>query len=120
MAYAGTADLARVLRLRDASGAQGTAMVRVLDAAASEIDFECFGGTVDGGTPIPAGTFGTAPPALVVEVNLERAVEHWQQQEAAFGILGLGGDAIPVTTARDSWGRHAHKLAPYKSSWGMA
>ena len=37
------------------------------------------------------GAFGTPYPPLVVQVNLERAVEHWQQQEAAFGIIGLGG-----------------------------
>jgi hypothetical protein len=111
-AYAGTAELARALRLRDTSGAQGTALERVLDAAAYEINSECLGdGTV---------FFGTPYPALAVEVNIERAVEHWQQQESAFGIVGLGADSIPVTTARDSWGRHAHKLAPLKTDYGLA
>jgi hypothetical protein len=87
-------------------------MARVLEAAAYEINSECNGsGTV---------FFGTPYPDLAVEVNIERAVEHWQQQESAFGIVGLGGDAIPVTTARDSWGRHAHKLAPLKTIWGIS
>lgn len=111
-AYAGTTELARVLHIRQATGEQGTAMQRVLDAASYEINDECNGsGTV---------FFGTPYPALAVEVCLERAVEHWQQQESAFGIVGLGGDAVPVTTARDSWGRHAHKLEPLKSTWGLA
>jgi hypothetical protein len=111
-AYAGTAELARVLRLRDASGAQGTALERVLETASFEINSECNGsGTV---------FFGTPYPDLAVEVCLERAVEHWQQAESPFGVLGLGGDAIPVTTARDSWGRHKHKLSPLKTDWGLA
>ena len=66
------------------------------------------------------GAFGTPYPTLVVQVNLERAVEHWQQQEAAFGIIGLGADSLDVHTARDTWDRHAHKLAPLKDSWGLA
>lgn len=112
MSYAGTAELARVLHLRTVSAEQGTAMTRVLDAAAYEINSECNGsGTVE---------FGTPYPSLAIEVNLERAVEHWRQQEAAFGIVGLGGEAIPVTTARDSWDRHAHKLAPLKGTLGTA
>jgi len=107
MAYADVIELARVLHLGAPSDAQGTALARCLDTAALEIDSEC-------GT-----SFGTAPPALVVEVNIERAVEHWQQSQSAFGIVGLGGDSVPVTTARDSWERHAHKLAPLKQTWGV-
>lgn len=82
-------------------------MLTVLDAAAAEIDAEC-------GT-----TFGTPYPALAVEVNLERAVEHWNQQESPFGVIGLG-EALPVMSARDSWDRHAFKLAPLKQTWGLA
>lgn len=110
MAYTDTAELARVLRLRSPTEAQGTAMQRVLDAAAAEIDAE-IGTSYIGGT-----TVGT--PALLVEVNLERAVEHWQQQESAFGIIGMA-EQIPTMTARDSWDRHAHKLAPLKQTWGI-
>lgn len=112
-AYAGTAELARVLRLRDdVSDPAGTALERVLDAASYEINAECNGsGTV---------FFGTPYPDLAVEVCVERAVEHWQQSASPFGVLGLGGDAIPVTTARDSWWRHKHKLAPLKTDWGLA
>ena len=112
MSYAGTAELAQKLHLRSVSAEQGTALQRVLDSAAYEINSECNGsGTVD---------FGTPYPALAIEVNIERAVEHWQQQESAFGILGLGADSVPIATARDSWDRHAHKLAPLKGTLGTA
>ena len=115
-AYAGTAELVSLLRLQGLAGGitgeHGTAMQRVLDAATYEINSECNGS----GTAF----FGTPYPDLVIEVCLERAIEHWQQSKSPFGILGLGGDAIPVTTARDSWGRHKHKLAPLKDDWGIA
>ena len=109
--YAGTSELARILKLRAPTADQLNAMERVLTTAALEIDAELGRG----------GMFGTPYPSLVVQVNLERAVEHWQQQEAAFGILGLDGvGSIPTYTARDTWDRHAHKLAPLKDSWGIA
>jgi len=89
--------------------------MRVLKTAADEIDSEI--GTAD--------IFGDAtpysnPPALARQVNLERAVEHWQQEQSPFGILGLGEVAGATYTAHDSWDRHAHKLAMLKSSWGIA
>jgi hypothetical protein len=109
--YAGTAELSRILKLRAPTSDQLTAMERVLTTAAMEIDAELG----------RYASFGTPYPSLVVQVNLERAVEHWQQQEAAFGIMGLGGiETGVVHTARDTWDRHAHKLAPLKDTWGMA
>jgi hypothetical protein len=115
VAYTDVDELARVLRLRAPTEAQGTAMQRVLDAAAYEIDSECLGTATWG-----SAGFGTPYPSLAVEVNLERAVEHWQQQESPFGIVGLGADTVPVMSARDSWDRHAHKLAPLKGTWGLS
>ena len=111
-AYAGTAELARVLGLRSVTAAQGTALEECLNAAAFEINAECLG----------AGTvfFGTPYPDLVVTTNVDRAREHWAQREISFGILSLGADTIPVATARDSWERHAKKLAPLKADWGLA
>jgi hypothetical protein len=109
--YAGTAELARILKLRAPTVDQLAAMERVLTTSAMEIDAELG----------RYASFGTPYPSLVVQVNLERAVEHWQQQEAAFGIIGLGGiETGVVHTARDTWDRHAHKLAPLKDTWGMA
>jgi hypothetical protein len=109
--YAGTSELARILKLRTPTVEQLAAMERVLETAALEIDAELG----------RYGVFGSPYPSLVVQVNLERAVEHWQQQEAAFGIIGLGGaEGFSVRTARDTWDRHAHKLAPLKDTWGIA
>jgi hypothetical protein len=55
---------------------------------------------------------------LATEVTLERAVEHWQQAEVPYGIWenALG----PIVVGRDTWSRHALKLAPLKQQWGMA
>ena len=55
--------------------------------------------------------------ALVKVVNLDRAGEHWRY--TPFGALNQGPDLPPVLTARDSWYRHARKLASLKESWGV-
>lgn len=110
--YASVAELAQLLRVSATD--RHDALVRVLKAAADEIDSEI--GTADINA---VATPYSNPPALVREVNIERAVEHWRQMQAPFGIVGLG-DELSVYTARDSWDRHAHKLAPLKASWGLA
>jgi hypothetical protein len=108
--YATQAELQRILKLPSAGAAQLAAMDRVLLASSLEIDAEL--GLEDPFEEVPA---------LVVEVCLERAVEHWRQMESPFGVLGLGGvETATAFTGRDTWDRHAHKLAPLKESWGMA
>jgi hypothetical protein len=82
---------------------------RVLDAAAAEID-SYLG---------PAAPFEEPYPALVVEVNLERAVEHWKQEQSPFGIVVLGGETAPSYSSRSSWRRHANTLLPLKTSFGV-
>lgn len=131
MSYATVEELARVLKIRAPTPAQGTALQRVLDSASGEINSEIgtswpnassasfpFTGTYDG-----SGNYIDVPDplasALIIEVNLERAVEHWQQQESPFGVIGLG-DSIPTVAPRDTWDRHAYKLEPLKRSWGIA
>ena len=110
--YATVEELAQILKVRSAD--RHAALLRVLEAAATEIDSEI--GTADiTGTALPYGS----PPAIVSEVSLERAVEHWQQMQSPFGIIGLG-DLGAQYTARDSWDRHAHKLSPLKAGWGLA
>lgn len=111
--YASANELARILKIRTPSDEQRAAMRRVLSAAAGEINAE-----ID----LAATTFLTSwQVALAAEVNLERAVEHWRQQESPFGLIGLGGELGGAErTARDSWDRHAHKLAPLKGQWGLA
>ena len=106
-AYATVEELQRILHLRSPTPEQLTAMQRVLDSAALEIDAEL-------GRTEPYAE----PPALVVEVNLERAVEHWQQQESPFGIV-INAETASFT-ATDSWRRHAAKLKFLKQSWGIA
>ncbi len=111
MAYAGTADLARVLHLRNVTPDQGTAMQVCLDAAAYGINSECNGsGTIE---------FGTPYPALAVLTSLDVAVEFWQQSESPFGIIGLGAETLAVTS-KDTWDRHRFKLVPLKTTWGVA
>lgn len=114
MAYAETDELAKVLNVR--LGSDEDALQDVLDAAALEIDSEL-------GRSEPFD-FSVTADALVLpllrEVNIERAVEHWQQRKSPFGLLGLGSEFGPAHTATDSWERHARKLAPLKESFGIA
>jgi hypothetical protein len=105
--YATVSQLAALLK-RDAT-TFAAEMTSVLTAAAEEIDAEL-------GRTTP---FEAPPPALVVQVNLERAVEHWHARPVGFGVIGLDTES-PVRLARDTWDRHAHKLAPLKETWGLA
>ncbi len=110
--YASVSELAQLLRVN--ASQRHDALMRVLKSAADEIDHEI--GTADiMGTELPYSN----PPPVAREVNLERAVEHWKQEQSPFGIIGIG-DEQSAYTARDSWDRHAHKLAILKGSWGIA
>jgi hypothetical protein len=112
MAYAEVQELTTLLRIERPTQLQLVGMQRVLDAAAEEIDWEL---EYTAAAPAPSPV-----PALVTEVNLERAVEHWRQTQSPFGVIGLGGEGVPVIAARDSWYRHARKLAPLKVNQGVA
>ena len=79
---------------------------RVLVTAALEINSE-----ID--LPADSEPLDQLELALVTEVNLERAVEHWQQMQSRSGSSALAAKSQPPTS-RDSWDRHAHKLAPLK------
>lgn len=111
--YASVAELALLLRVSATD--RHNSLMRVLKAAAQEIDDEIGTATI-GGVATPFSN----PPAVARQVNLERAVEHWQQEQAPFGIIGLGDEVGVSYTARDTWDRHAHKLAGLKGSWGIA
>lgn len=112
-AYTTVSELQRVLKINNPTALQTAAMNRVLLAAAGEIDSEI-------SRPSDADALVGAELALAAEVNLERAVEHWQQAYAPFGLLGLGNDFGGVHTATNSWNRHAEKLATLKLGWGIA
>ena len=111
--YASVSELAELLRV--SASARHNSLMRVLKTAADEIDHEV--GTADiVGVSLPYSN----PPPVAREVNLERAVEHWKQEQSPFGVIGIGGEFGATYTARDSWDRHAHKLAILKGDWGIA
>jgi hypothetical protein len=115
LAYADSDQLAVLLKLSSANAAlRVDDLNRALDAAALEIDSEL--------SRTEPWDFSDNPQqlALLSEVNLERAVEHWQQGQSPFGLIGLGSETGPVFSARDSWERHARKLSPLKEQFGIA
>lgn len=112
MSYATADELARLLKI-DAT-TYATQLQEVLDAAAGEIDSE-LGLFEDDAVALSEDW----QLALAAQVNLERAMEHWKQRQISFGILGLDAEG-PVRLARDTFERHAMKLAPLKQSWGLA
>lgn len=106
--YATVAELAALLRV---SAAQKQAQLqRVIDAASYEVDQET--GRTD--------SLSAFELQLASEVTLERAVEHWQQGQTPFGILGLGSETGPAYVSTDTWKRHAEKLSFLKQTWGVA
>lgn len=104
-AYATAAELARLLKV-DAT-TYATQLDEVLLAAAGEIASEI------GRTDLAGWE-----TALAAQVNLERAHEHWKERAIGWGIVGLDTEA-PIRLARDTWERHANKLAPLKD-WSTA
>jgi hypothetical protein len=109
--YVDVDELFRILKIRTPSAEQTVAGERVLATATWEIDRE-----VDraDGDPI-AG----AEVDLAQVVCLERAVEHWRQQEASWGLVTIDA-GITERIARNTWERHAYTLAPLKAQWGLA
>jgi hypothetical protein len=110
--FATVNELARILKIRSPTEEQENAMERVMLAAAgeirSEIDLE------------DDSTLSGWQLELAASVNLDRAVEHWRQEEVPWGIVGIGSELGTTRIARDTWDRHAHKLAPLKEQWGFA
>jgi hypothetical protein len=108
--YADQAELARILKIRDPSAEQQAAMDRVLLAAAGEINSE-----------IERTDLVGWERALAAQVNLDRAADLWRHTESIPGITGLlGDDSGAVIPGRYSWERYAQRLAPLKSTWGLA
>jgi hypothetical protein len=110
--YASRAELQSILQLKTPTALQFEEMDRVLQEAAEEINWE-LGYSATNPAPQP-------PPALVVGVNLNRAVEHWRQMRSPFGVIGVGSESEPIVTARNTWYRHHLKLAPLKAHQGLA
>jgi hypothetical protein len=112
VAYVTVEELLAWLKVGSPTQLQLEAAQRALDAAASEIDWELGYGYA--GLPFPDPV-----PELVQQVNLERAEEHWNHAQNVYGVIGLGSEA-PIVPMRDSWYRHARKLASLKVAWGVA
>lgn len=111
MAYAETSELLGLLKIRDATDDQTTRADRALEAAAAEIDAEI---DRDGTTALTA-----AQLELVTQVNLDRAIEHWNNP--SFGVLGLATElGAPTFVRGDSWKPHAIKLGYVKQQFGFA
>lgn len=115
MAYVDIAELQRVAGKPTPTAAEQTAMQRVLDEAGREIDWE-LSFSVDNPAPSP----GTPEYAILAEVNLARAHELWNVEFRPSGLLTAGADTIPLLSAQDSWRRHALRLLPLKTSFGIA
>jgi hypothetical protein len=111
VSYATLDEFLRRLRLESPTPEAEAAAQQCLDAATQEIDSYLGWPVV---TPL---AITPEQEALVVIVNLDRAFEHWRN--TPFGALNTGPDFPPVLTARDSWYRHARKLASLKTSWGV-
>lgn len=106
-AFATGQELASIIHVNYSSNVD--ALNRVLVAAAGEIVSET--GRND---------FSGWELDLVAQVNLARAEELWKQMKAPWGIIGLDSEVGPTRLARDTFGRHAHTLAPLKAQWGIA
>lgn len=111
MAYATVDELAVALRVA-VTPANTDRMQACLDAAAAEIDHWL--GDIDT-LPLPE-----PPPALAVQVNVARAVEHWKAADVLFGAAG--SDTIGVLAAEpgDDFAKHAADLMPLVQSFGVA
>jgi len=111
MSYAPIEEFARIIRLDNPTEDQLTAAQRALDAATQEID-----AYLSWETGAPAG-LPDESMALVVQVNLDRAAEHWRL--TPYGALSQGPEVGTVMTARNTWYRHAQNLASLKTDWGV-
>ena len=110
--YATTDELLAILNVRSASAAQIAKAERVMLAAAGEINRE-----LDLSAVQALDGFGVA---MAAQVNLARAAELWKEEEIQFGILGIGSEVGTTYIARDTWDKHAIKLATLKGQWGFA
>lgn len=106
MAYATIEELAADLRIT-VTAANQDKLQRCLDAAAAEID-----DAVDRLDPMPVDD------ALAASVNLQRGVEWYKANDAAFGVIGVS-DTGTLQAPRNTFRRHAITMLPRKQRWGV-
>lgn len=108
MAYATVDELAAALRVQVTP--ENTAnLTACLAAAATEIDDALCR---------PADNPVDPAEPLLNRVNLMRGVEWYKANDAAFGFLGAGEDALRLP--RSTFARHAVTLTPLRARWGIA
>jgi hypothetical protein len=110
--YVEVLELQRVLAKPNPTQAELDAMTRVLEAAAQDIDWD-LGYDADNPAPSP-------PPPIVVDVNLDRAVELWRLNFSHSGAYVVGPETTPIVSPRDTWYRHHIRLRPLWTKWGIA
>jgi hypothetical protein len=110
--YATTDELLAILNVRTATVAQTAKAERLMLAAAGEINRE-----LDLSDDQALDGYGVA---MAAQVNLSRAAELWKEEETQFGILGIGSEVGTTYIARDTWAKHAIKLATLKGQWPFA
>lgn len=108
-AYATTAELAAALRITTPTPDQVVQLQQCLDAAAVEIDDALCAPADDPVDP-------TSP--LLNRVNLMRGVEWWKANDAAYGWLGSGDEALRIP--RSTFARHVATLTPLRKRFGVA
>lgn len=108
--YATADQLAEALRLQ-VTAKNAATLEACIDAASTEID-QFLDRPAASPLPIP-------PPALIVRVCVNRAVEWWKAADAAFGALGFDGTGV-LSAPRDGFARHGRDLIAFKSRFGVA
>lgn len=109
MAYATPDQLAEALRDKRLVTTAPELLARCLGAAAEEIDAD-----LDRIDPLP-----DPPPAMVIGVNVNRAVEWFKAADAFNG--GIGTEQTGVLPAPESgFNRYSLTLRPLKQRWGVA
>lgn len=110
--YATVDDLKRVLGKPNPTPGEHAAMVKVLQAAADEINWDV-GYSATNPAPSPV-------PSIVADVNLNRAAELWRFNFSTSGVLPQGPDIGVVVAPRDTWNRHHLRLNPLRLHVGIA
>ena len=109
--YATVEELYPILKIREPTTAQADKAERVMLAAAGEIVRE-----LDLADDQALDGYGVA---MAAQVNLSRAAELWKEEEVQFGLM-LSEVSGAAYIARDTWEKHAIKLATLKGQWGFA
>lgn len=109
--YATVDELYPILKIREPTATQIAKAERVMLAAAGEIVRE-----LDLDDDQELDGYGVA---MAAQVNLSRAAELWKEEEVQFGLM-LSEVSGAAYIARDTWEKHAIKLATLKGQWGFA